>query len=334
MSRIKNRIFLRADGNSKMGLGHIFRLLAVAEMLQNEYLLTFVVRCSSQNILDQIKLKVESLIVLDDTISFSEEINYLKKDNNLEEAIFILDGYHFDDKYQKILKQSNVSLISIDDIYKTPFYSDVVINHAGGLNKDVYKIQDYTNLYLGPKYALVRNDFLLFSKNRTFPKNRRNVFICLGGADPKNDTLHVLTKYQKYSSYTKIYLVLGAAYMHKSSLMDFIKSSFLNIELLENLSAKEMIYYMSISEIAITPPSTISIEYMMIGGTLYLKQIADNQTDIKNYFINNNLALDFDNENLFEYQDILLNNQKAVFDGNSDIRIREIVNNLAMPIKH
>ena len=34
---IKKKVVLRADGNSKIGLGHVYRLLALAEMLKEDF---------------------------------------------------------------------------------------------------------------------------------------------------------------------------------------------------------------------------------------------------------------------------------------------------------
>ena len=41
---IKPKVYIRADGNSEIGLGHVIRSLALAEMLKDEFCCIFVTR--------------------------------------------------------------------------------------------------------------------------------------------------------------------------------------------------------------------------------------------------------------------------------------------------
>jgi UDP-2,4-diacetamido-2,4,6-trideoxy-beta-L-altropyranose hydrolase len=57
-------------------------------------------------------------------------------------------------------KNKGCTLVCIDDIYSYYFVADAVINVAGEVPRESYKTAPYTNLLLGPKYALLRQPFL------------------------------------------------------------------------------------------------------------------------------------------------------------------------------
>ena len=80
---------------------------------------------------------------------------------------------------------------------------------------------------------------------------------------------------------------------------------------------------------AITSPSTISIEYLAVGGQLFLKQIADNQESIYKYLTQSNIA------NPIEH--FFLNkkpsSKKSIIDGKQKSRFINLVKNLAIQLQ-
>jgi spore coat polysaccharide biosynthesis predicted glycosyltransferase SpsG len=44
------------------------------------------------------------------------------------------------------------------------FVADAVINHAGGIEASRYSVEPYTQLCLGPAYALLRKPFIEAAK--------------------------------------------------------------------------------------------------------------------------------------------------------------------------
>lgn len=315
---MKVNIYFRADGNSKIGMGHVIRSLALAEMLSLQFDCHFIIRAPTPALKIQILYVCQSIIELSPPKNDLQEAEKLANTTFTNKDIVVLDGYNFSTNYQKIIKHKGCKLVCIDDIHAYHFVADAIINHAGNISTNQYSGAPYTEYYLGLKYALLRSPFLAAAKNRQASVSSKNIFICLGGADPKNDTLQVLKKCETVSGLNKCYLVIGSAYSHRKSLIQYLEKTTLDIELLENLSAKEMVSYMQLCGIGITPPSTVSYEYLCTGGLLYLKVIASNQIDIHRYFLQAGLAYDFENsfplaqnENLSSY----LDNQVSIFDG-------------------
>jgi UDP-2,4-diacetamido-2,4,6-trideoxy-beta-L-altropyranose hydrolase len=321
---MKPKVILRADGNSEIGLGHVIRSLALAEMLKEDFDCIFATRFLTDYINTEASKVCKEIIKLPESDEHFNTFLSLLSSNE----IVVLDNYFYRTEYQQTIKDKGCKLVCIDDIHDTHFVADVVINHAGGIPKNSYSIAPYTSLFLGPDYALLRPEFL----NKTKKNNASTLLICLGGADKENITLKILKLLEdKQFLLHKCYVIIGDAFQYEKDLVNFKQSSKLNIEIFKNLSAQQMANIMSECRYAICPPSTVAYEYLSKrGGELYLKIIADNQKDIYAFYIKNSIAFDiadiFVNDPSIIQQSIEI--QKKYFDGLSRQRIRSIFNKL------
>ena len=318
------KIYFRADGNSQIGLGHVFRSLALAEMLRSDFDCIFMIRTPSQDLKKNIQKSLK-IIELAATSPNQAEASHLAEKYFKKNDIVVLDGYHFTSEYQKIIKSKGAKLVSIDDIYSSFFFSDLIINHAGGITKDYYKNIFYTQFRLGLNYLLLRKEFLLTAQEPYKKKNNANIFICMGGADANNDTIDVLKDIEKKTPAKApiCKVVVGQAYKHQSELAAFIKKTKLKVEVLTNLSAREILDTMQVCSTAICPPSSVSFEYLCSGGVLYLQQTADNQKDVKKYLLQEGLALEFKQAYPVQYSECasMFERQKSIIDGKSHLRL-------------
>lgn len=327
----KTNVYFRADGNSTIGLGHVIRSLAVADMIGDEYDCHFIIRTPENYLSNQI-LEICKSIIRITSIGYQEEADLLANKYLSENDIIVLDGYSFDTNYQKRLKSIGTKVICIDDIHNYHFCADAVINHAGGITEKLYSAEGYTKFYFGLKYAMLRKEFITY-KSRCSKSIRTNdeILICLGGADPNNDTLKVIKKCIRVHPEKSYSIILGGSYIHKNELNDSLSTIDEKIKVQQNLNAKEMAECMHRAKIAITSPSTISYEYLSIGGLLYLKQTADNQQHIYDYFISEGLAFPFSTfpiaDNKLLEQTLI--KQEEIFDGEVAKRIKNIFKTLA-----
>lgn len=331
----KPKVYFRADGNSQMGLGHVIRSLALAEMLREHFDCHFIIRAPLTTLKKQILAicsSITELLLTEDHLAEAQQIAPRFQASD----IVVLDGYHFETAYQQTLKDRACKLVCIDDIYAYHFVADVVINHAPGIDSSLYSVESYTALYLGFHYALLRKPFrnsTQTQKNNTVETDR--VLICLGGADPNNDTLEVLRICEQISDINNYSVVIGAAYNYLDQLHQFMKVSRLNIKLYQNILAEEMARLMSNSVIAITTPSTIAIEYLSIGGSLFLRKIAANQDRIFSYLVENKLAKAFTNttRQLDKFSKDELTIQEKYFDGKQQGRFLKVFQELLLSIR-
>ena len=79
-------IFIRADGSDQIGLGHLIRCMALAEMLKFDYDITFVCKQIPGKSADVIKELNFKLLVIDEEESFLSQLK--------SKQIVVLDHFH------------------------------------------------------------------------------------------------------------------------------------------------------------------------------------------------------------------------------------------------
>jgi UDP-2,4-diacetamido-2,4,6-trideoxy-beta-L-altropyranose hydrolase len=328
-----NKIFFRADGNTQIGLGHITRSLALADMLKDDFEIFVLIQSPTEAVRKQIQ-GVGNLIELPSTEDYLQEARDIAEHYLEANSIVVLDGYHFQTEYQKILKAKGVKLVCIDDLHAWHFVADVVINHAGGVKKSDYSCEPYTQLCLGMKYALLRSPFLEAAKQDRKIEKIENVFICFGGSDSNNFTQKALKSCVKSAIFREIYVVVGSAYLHEDSLK-LLAEQHKNVHVYQNLDAKSLCEIMQKCHLAIVPASSIAYEVCSVRTYLITGWYVDNQKGIYQSLSENDLGLGVDNfQELansisnFEMKTTYLENQKKHFDGKSRERINKCLINL------
>lgn len=336
---MSKRIIFRADGNSRIGLGHVTRSLALVHMLREDFECVFAIQSPDQALQERIREVCHGMIVLPPADASEERFNHELDAYVSAEEIVVLDGYHFKTEYQENIKVRGAALVCIDDIHAYPFVADTVINQAGGVSPDVYDVAPFTQLALGPRYAMLRPAFLKASNNnRTLPSGERRVLVCMGGADPDNHTLAAVKMLQSIPIVRHIEVVVGSAYTYLNELKHFVKEQE-QIKMHRDLSAEGMRRLMAKCVAALTSASGISYEYAAVGGFLFIKRTADNQAGIHAFLLAEGIAQDYSMlQTVLEkgIQEEDFNAQVAAqrqhFDGKSDERLLTIFRNLHLAI--
>lgn len=319
---VKRHIYFRADGSTQMGLGHLFRAAAIAQSFDQTAFRTLLTRCDNTKLLEQFAQYFDSIEVIPVSLPPEDETKLVSlTDNN---PIIVLDGYHFVTDYQQRWKDYGFKVVSIDDIHNCLFVSDIVINHAEGIDISQYKLQQGTKLFTGFQYAIVRNNFTYGVDYKK--RNNNACFICLGGADPGNETLKIL---KALPDTTTGDVVVGNGYIYLEELKKYIDSCKKSIQLHVGVDVTTMKELMERNGKAICSPSTVVLEFLHIGGELYIVPIADNQLFLHKYLIESGLAFPIQHIGTYSVSDIKkqFQQQKAVFDGKSMQRVKEIILN-------
>src|SRR6218665_667206 len=238
------------------------RLLSLAGFLNKKYHCSFMIRQPDDFLKKQILSVCDSITELPLPKSPAAEATAIARILDPED-IFILDGYHFDTRYQAVVKKGCFRLICIDDIYDKHFVADAVINHSEGIKKSWYSIEKHTQLYLGSAYAILRKSFLnQLHKSKPLPAERLRIFINMGGTDQQNHSSKALNVCLKHKNISRVDIVLGSFFAYSEELKTLIsKNRQLKIVLQSNLGEKEMAALMKRSHAAICSASTVSYEY-------------------------------------------------------------------------
>ena len=280
----KPRVVFRADGNSEIGLGHIVRCLALANMLKESFECIFIVRSSIGNSISILLESGFNFFVINDTITFDSEVVYLSNTIIQKGDIVVLDGYSFGLTYQSLLKRRYYKVVCIDDLHQEHFVADMIINHAGNVSEKDYSCELNTKLLLGYDYALLRREFLIPRKQKK-TLAIYNIFICFGGADPINFTERVIDICIKQGKI--VHAVLGHANTSKNTLLNkYSKNDQVNFYF--DLDSSQMLNLMLKCDFAVAPTSSIGYEICAVGLVWFGGPYVDNQLDIFHGFLKRN----------------------------------------------
>ena len=285
---IKPKVYIRADGNSEIGLGHVIRSLALAEMLKDEFCCIFVTRFLTDYINTEACKVCSEIITLPESDEHFDAFLAILSGNE----IVVLDNYFFDTEYQQSIKNKGCKLVCIDDMHDKHFVADVVINHAPGINNDKYVVEPYTQLCLGLDYALIRKPFRdeINKTNRSLINRIKSVFVCFGGADNMNLTEKTIDVLLHNGNVKKIFAVIGDANKQVEKLKNIFKDSRI-VSILYDLSSEEMIRIIKKSDLAIVPSSSVLLEIFSIGTPVITGFFVKNQKEISTFIVKQGLAM-------------------------------------------
>src|SRR5690606_7221621 len=228
---MKRKLFFRTDGNTEIGLGHLIRSSALAEMLSSDFEITFYCISIPEKISDDLCTKGFSV----KNIEYNDEFI----DILTGQEIIVLDHYSLNSDFQKKIKLKGNKLICIDDVFDKEFYADLIINHAPNISKAMYKAQPFTKFALGLDYVLLRSPFLQAAKKTKLPKKENSVFICFGGSDIHNLTQRTLNVILNINRFNDINVVIGPSYKNKEDL-ELLSKAHTNVNIHQSLNAEEM----------------------------------------------------------------------------------------------
>lgn len=280
---MSNKIYIRADGGAKIGLGHLVRCIALALMLKEDFDITFVTFAIPTAISEDILSSGFQWIKIDSEDDFFEIIKPVD--------VVILDHYGLDSFYQKKIKHLGCKLICLDDVHNKEFFADLIINHTPGIVESDYKAQPYTKFALGIEFALIRPVFLETARQDRQIEKIETLFICFGGADVKNLISTTLNVALEFQSFKKIIIVTGAAFKFKNELKQLINNNS-KIDWFSAVSDENILELMLFSDLAIVPASGILLEVLSAGCKVITGIYLENQSKaLKNVTTQNNIIL-------------------------------------------
>lgn len=339
----KNRIIFRADGGKTIGLGHIVRCLALADMLKTKFEIIFVLQETAKDVIDLIESKgysVISLSFIDDyTIDAQNFITHIQSSD-----IVVLDGYHFKTGYQKAIKDKGCKLVVIDDLHAWHQVADLIINHANTAQKSDYSTEEYTQFALGLDYVLLRSEFLNSTIKLREISKVKSVFISMGAADTHNVTQKIMEVLLEISAIEQINLMLSPINPHLKSIENLANQNPERIQLYFNISANQLVQLLENCDLCICPASSISLESTAIGIPIISGYTAENQLDNLAGLTEQKIILNFGNlvtlskevlkdkieevMNQPELLNELIHNQQKIIDGKSPERLMRLFNEL------
>ena len=287
IERIRINIF--TEGGLKLGLGHIYRTLSLANQLKKHAKIKFLTTSGD--------IEINKIRENNFEVSQGKDIDEIKNQLNLyKPGIVIIDKLEVEESFCRDIKQSfNPKIVIFGNTSSANKYADIVVN---AIVDTCYKNKSYVDedtgtLYLeGPKYLVLRDEFYNNRNSYKFKNNLKMILLIFGGSDQANLTSRVLNELLFTNRDFKINLILGAKFRFHSEL---------NQVLSEHNNKKEKVsIYMDVnnvsklmlnSDLVIASPGTTMYEACYLGVPAIALCQNQYQIDMHRSF---KLAYDFD----------------------------------------
>lgn len=191
----------------------------------------------------------------------------------------VVDGYEFGAEYQADLKSCGLKVLFIDDNGHAGHYSsDLVLNQNAYARAEMYaKRAPGTRLLLGPRYALLRNEFTAYRNwARNVPERGKRVLLTMGGSDPKDLTPGILFALADLSiEDLQIRVVVGGSAENQSGVAEKAERFPGRVEVMSNVA--NMAELMAWADLAIAGAGTTCWEMCLLGVPAILVVVAENQ---------------------------------------------------------
>ena len=194
-------LIIRADASTAMGTGHVMRMIALAQAWQqsggnSSFVCAEITPTLEERIRDE-DFGVENITTAPGS---REDLAATRATVSVHSAgggsvAVALDGYQFDANFQSGLKEVGCRLLVVDDYgHADSYHADFVLNQNLSAGEVLYARRDSaTELLLGPRFALLRREFLGNHRAaRAIPERATKLLVSLGGADADNVTKKVI----------------------------------------------------------------------------------------------------------------------------------------------
>jgi UDP-2,4-diacetamido-2,4,6-trideoxy-beta-L-altropyranose hydrolase len=279
-------LLIRADASVSIGTGHIVRMMALGQAWQDAggkviFLCAKVTKALEQRIVyENFGLEKHAAVPggRDDLAATSAAIlSYAAGDQSVALA---LDGYQFDAEFQLGLRKIGGRLMAVDDYGQCDRYSaDLILNQNISARVEFYgKRTGGTHLLLGPKFALLRREFLRNTGwARNIPDQANKLLVTLGGADADNLTNKVINALR--GSGLEVKVVIGGSNPHLVSLREAaeaVSRGVTSVDLI--VDSKQMSELMVWADFAVAAAGSTSWELAFSGLPTLHFILAENQT--------------------------------------------------------
>lgn len=194
----------------------------------------------------------------------------------------VVDHYGIDEQWERFVKSFVDRIMVIDDLADRLHDCDLLLdqNLVDGLEtRYADKVPASCNLLLGPKYALLQDDYLEQKKLKAASAGvLRRIFVFFGGADKDNLTARSIAAYISLDrSDIELDVVMSANSVHLSAIRSQL-ATHKNIQLHVNL--RSLAALMCQADLAIGAGGTASWERLCVGLPALVVTLADNQRPI------------------------------------------------------
>lgn len=279
-------IGIRADGNKKIGIGHVMRCMTVGDAMKQlgEDVIFFLADCECVSLVESRGFRCCVLDSLyDDLNSETEKLMSLLDEFHVNKLL--IDSYYVTPEYFNVLREK-VAIAYLDDMDLFEYPVDILINYnVFAQAKDYPYVTENMQCLIGPKYAPVRKEFanVCVCENKAV----ENILITLGGSDQYNLSLKI-AKVLLECTNCRLHVVCGPFNRNREELVELAES---NERILLHENVKEMWKLMGDCELAVSAAGSTMCELATARVPSVTFSFVDNQQKIAVAFGEKNAAV-------------------------------------------
>lgn len=290
----------RVDASTQIGSGHVMRCLTLAQKLKKEKQadVYFVMRLLEGNLINLVKDKGFTVLTLPETpvnndlrgyakwltVSQNQDADDMKAviSEFLDIDLLVVDSYAIDYIWENKLRPYVKQIMVIDDLANRKHNCDILLDQNFYLNKEErYKrlVPENCKLYLGPKFALLRDEFYKVKANlHKRDGNIKNILVFFGGSDLTNETEKAIKAIELLNNPDiTVNVVVGVSNKNKEKLKKFCVQ---NPQFKFYYQVDNMAELMNEADLAIGAGGTTIWERYFMELPSIVISVADNQTKI------------------------------------------------------
>ena len=235
-------VAFRVDATSQIGTGHFMRCLALADQLKREGAqVCFVSRGLLSHLRDMVlardvkfyALNISNEMESSDTLSHSHWLGSSQVQDALDcsEALvgcrldwMVVDHYALDQHWETAMRKITKKIMVIDDLADREHDCDVLLDqnfYADMQTRYIGKVPSHCQMLLGPRYALLREEFRLM-REKTKPRKGevKKVLVFLGGVDADNYTSLAIEALFEIDRLLHVDVVIGAQHPFRAQIQN------------------------------------------------------------------------------------------------------------------
>jgi len=283
----RKNIFFRVDSSFELGFGHLNRCLIFAEIFKKRKIkVHFICKNLKGNVTNEIKSRGYKLHFIKNLKNSVYE-DYLNTRKILERfetetCYLVIDNYLWDEKYEQKLRLFVEKIIVIDDLANRKHDCDLIIDqnlYSGFEHRYDKLVPKNCKKLLGPKYILLRKEFLTSKKKIKIQKIKK-IFISFGGQDISDEAVKVMFAIKKSKlNYEKINFLVNKS---NKNLKDLKKISKNMKEITIFTVDKKLSRLIQNSDLCIGAGGSMTWERAYLGIPSIISILSKNQLEITN----------------------------------------------------
>jgi len=279
----RGTLLIRADASAAIGTGHVMRCLALAQAWRAaEGEVVFAMAESTAAIKE--RLSEERCQVVEIAGAPGSSADCASMQDVIEAntpSWIVMDGYAFASEYRQAIQETGKPCLIVDDSGSgEEFNAELIVNQNLHASEKMYERRGrHTRLLLGPRYAMLRNEFARYRHwSREIAERASRVLLTMGGSDPSNLTPRVLEALVKIQRELEIRVAIGGSSENAEAVGKTAAQFPERVKLFRD--SRNMPELMTWADLAIAGAGTTCWEMCLLGLPAMLIVVAENQAPI------------------------------------------------------